>query len=253
MREDKNKPEVINDEKYRIYSKIAILSILQSIVRNKSRATCYFGRTENFFLTTILSIDTQRNGIVLDYGPDESVNQKALQTNKLNIVAFPDQVKIQFNCVRIERIAFEGRNAFRTLIPESLLRMQKREDYRVTIPTIVPVKCAILVLEEDSSPETVEVTLQNISCGGMAVVDPKCEAYFKEGSVYRNCLIALPGIGTAKVNVRIRRIEMRSLNHGNNLNCQRVSCDYVDTDKNTLSMIQRYITKLELEQKRKFG
>jgi len=247
MLKQENKPEVIDsNEKYRIYSKNGILSVLRLMIRNNSLATCYVGQSGRFFLTTVLSLDTQRNELVLDYGPDDVVNQRALKTNNLSIVAFPNKVKIEFVCPRIEKTQFEGRNAFLAQIPESLLHIQKREYYRIATPTVAPVKCAIPLPEGELRPTV--VVLQNISCGGMAVVDYECRVSFQKKAIYRNCLIRLPGVGTVKVNIRIQRVEIQQ---ADSLKRQRVSCEYVDTEEIMLSMIQRYINKLELEKKRK--
>ncbi|MDE2365900.1 MAG: flagellar brake protein [Betaproteobacteria bacterium] len=240
-------PEVIDIyEKCRIYSASGILSILQSMIQNKSLATCSFGRADSLILTSVIGIDAKRGEMVLDYGADEASNQRALKAGKLNVVTFLDQIKIQFVCDGIQKILFEGRNAFNARIPETLLRMQKRDHYRVVTPTITPVKCAI-PLREDGMPA--EVILQNISCGGMAVIDTKSEVNFQIGATYRNCLLALPGIGTAKVNLRIQHVS--KILQRNGLMCQRARCEYIDTQENMLSMIHRYITRLELEQKRK--
>ncbi len=250
MPERDNKPELIdNNEKYRVYSKTGILSVLRLMLWNNSLATCHFGRGDNFVLTTVLDVDAERSEIVLDYGADETLNQQALKAGKLNVMAFLDQVKIQFVCHGIQKIEFEGHNAFLTRIPETLLRMQKREYYRIVTPTIAAVRCAIPLPGGNAPAATVDVILQNISCGGMAVIDPTSGVNFKEGAIYRNCLLALPGVGTARVNIRIQHVS--EFSPGNGLKCQRARCEYIDADENTLSMIQRYITRLELEQKRK--
>jgi c-di-GMP-binding flagellar brake protein YcgR len=237
-----------NNEKYRISSKNDVLSVLRLMVRNNSQSTCYFGDAGSFFPTALLNLDSQRGEIVLDYGPDEEVNEQALQAGKWNVVAFPNQVKVQFSCQQIRKVEFEGRNAFLTQIPTSLLRMQKREYYRVVTPTIASVKCAVPILEEKSL-STVEVILQDLSCGGMAAIDSNGRGNFEEGSIYENCCIVLPDIGTINVSMRIIRVEPAGTGRVHDLQSQRVSCEFVNTGENVLSLIQRYITRLELERK----
>ncbi|SEA58823.1 flagellar brake protein [Nitrosospira multiformis] len=238
-----------NNKKYRISSKSGILSVLRVMIRNNSQATCYFGDAGSFFPTALLNLDSQRGEMVLDYGPNEEINQQALQIEKWNVVAFPNQVKVQFSCQQIGKTEFEGRNAFLAQIPESLLRMQKREYYRVATPTTAPVKCVIPLLL-GKSPSTVEVLLQDLSCGGMAVIDSNGRSNFEEGSVYENCCIVLPDIGTVNVSMRIIRVEPADTGFVHDLQSQRVSCEFADAGENALSLIQRYITRLELEQKR---
>ena len=236
------------NDKYRIYSDVEIFYLLRSMMRNNAMATCYFGHDDSFILTTIIDVDAERGEMVFDYGADEASNQQALKANKLNVVAFLDQVKIQFVCHGIEKIQYEGRNAFRTRIPESLLRIQKREYYRIDTPTINPLKC-VIPLPEGSTPDTAEVILQDISCGGIAVVDPDARVNFERGSIYRDCVLVLPGVGTVKVNLQVQLVS--EIPQRNNLKCQRAGCEFTDTPDNTIAMIQRYITRLELDRNRK--
>lgn len=234
-----------DNEKYRIYSEAGILSILRSMMRNSSLATCYFSHSNSYILTTVIDVDAEQGEMVLDYGADEAANQEALKANKLDVVAFPDQVKIRFVCEGIEKIQFEGRAAFLTQIPETLLRIQRREFYRVDTPRTVPIKC-VIPLPEGHTPAAIEVILHDISCGGMAVIDAQSRVNFETGAIYRDCLVALPEIGTAKVNLQVQHVTEIPCENG-----QRARCAYADPQENVLSMIQRYINKLELERKRK--
>ncbi len=236
------------NDQYRIRSEVEKLYILRSMMRSNVMATCYFGHDDDFILTTIIDVDAEQGEMVLDYGAEEASNQRALKANKLSVVAFLDQVKIQFVCHGIEEVQYEGRNAFRTRIPETLLRIQKRAYYRIDTPTINPLKC-VIPLPAGSIPGTAEVMLQDISCGGMAVVDPDARVNFDQGAIYRNCVIALPGVGTAKVNLRVNLVSEIPQRNGLKWQCAR--CEFADTPENMIAMVQRYITKLELDRKRK--
>ncbi len=234
-----------DNEKYRIYSEAGILSILRSMMRSNCLATCNFGQDGSLMLTTVIDVDAEEGEMVLDYGADEASNQRALKANELDVVAFLDHVKIQFVCDGIERIQFEGRDAFLTRIPETLLRIQKREHYRVNTPAIPAVKCTIS-LPKEIKPATAEVILHDISCGGVAVIDAQSSVNFETGALYRDCLIALPGVGTATVTLQVQHVSEISGGSG-----RRARCAYVDVPDNVLSLIQRYINKLELDRKRK--
>jgi len=237
---------VDNDEKYRIFSEKGIASILRSMKHHNTLATGYFDDSDDFMLTTVIHVDAEEGEMVLDYGTDEASNQRALETDTLSVVAFLDQVKIQFVCHGIEKIQFEERDAFLTRIPETLLRIQKREYYRIETPTRTPVKCIIPLIEGDKT-DTAEVILEDISCGGIAVIDPRASIDFEVGTRYRNCLIELPEVGTAKVDLRVKHISETS--GGNGGKRQRARCEYIDAPDSVLSLIQRYISRLE--QKRK--
>lgn len=236
------------NEQYRIHSEVEILYILRSMMRSDTMITCYFGHDDNFILTTIIDVDEERKDMVLDYGADEESNQRALRANKLNVVGFMDQVKIQFVCHGVEKIRFEGRNALATPIPENLLRIQKREYYRIDTPTMNPLKC-VIPLPEGNEPDTAEVILQDISCGGMAIVDPHSKVNFERGVIYPNCDLVLPGVGTARVNLKVQMVS--EIPQRNGLTCQRAGVEFHNIQEKMLSMIHRYITKLEIEHKKR--
>jgi c-di-GMP-binding flagellar brake protein YcgR len=236
---------VDNDEKYRIFSEKGIASILRSMKHHNTLATCYFDDSDNFMLTSVIHVDADEGEMVLDYGTDEASNQRALETDTLSVVAFLDQVKIQFVCQGIEKIQFDERDAFLARIPETLLRIQKREFYRIETPALSPVKCVIPLTEGDKA-ETAEVVLEDISCGGIAVIDLQSTINFEVGTRYRNCLIELPEVGTARVDLRVKHVS-ETLRGSNKV--RRARCEYIDTLDSMLSLIQRYISKLE--QKRK--
>ncbi len=48
-----------DDEKHRIYSEAGILSILRSMMRNNSLATCYFSHSNSYILTTVIDVDVE--------------------------------------------------------------------------------------------------------------------------------------------------------------------------------------------------
>ena len=80
----------------------------------------------------------------------------------------------------------------------------------------------------------------------MTVIDTESKVGFQAGEVYHACLLALPEMGTAEVGLQVQHVSEIAEGKG-----QRARCAYVDVPENTLSLIQRYINKLELERSRK--
>jgi c-di-GMP-binding flagellar brake protein YcgR len=240
-------PAAGNDQ-YLVHSEMEIVFILRAIMHKKTPLVLYFNEGSGFILTSILDIDAERREIVLDYGANEESNRQALRAEKMVFITSHDRVKVQFICHRIEKIRFDDSSAFRTGIPESLLRMQRREYYRITTPAINPLKCTI-PLPAGHTPSAVEVVLLDISCGGIAVIDHQPTIGFEPGVTYENCRITLPGIGELNATIRVKTTFDVTLK--NNLACKRAGCEFVDMPEKTLSMIQRYIMKLERERRTK--
>jgi c-di-GMP-binding flagellar brake protein YcgR len=212
-------------------------------------ATCHFGPGEHQIPTVIVGIDTENGEMMLDYGLDEAINKRALEADAIDVVAYLEKIKIEFTCEGFEKIEYEGRDAFLTSIPKTLLRFQRREHYRINAPAVPTVKCTIpLAGAQQGASESVrvEVIVFDIGGGGMAIIDPRSKVGFQAGALYRDCLVTLPDLGTAKVNLQVQHVSEIAEGRG-----QRARCAYVDVPENTLSLIQRYVNKLELERRRK--
>jgi c-di-GMP-binding flagellar brake protein YcgR len=238
-----------DEEKYGIHSPAGIISILRAMMKQNCLATCHFGPGDERILTTIIDVDPENGEMVLDYGPDEAINKRALQADEIKVVAYLEKIKIEFACDGIEKIEYEGRDAFVASIPEILLRFQRREYYRISAPAVPAVKCIIPLAGAHRSAggaASAEVTVFDIGGGGMAVIDSQSKIDFQAGAIYRDCLVALPELGTAKVSLQVQHVS--EIAEGKGL---RARCAYVDTPENMLSLIQRYMNKVELERKRK--
>ena len=232
-------------DKFRVDSDIEILYLLRSMMKANTLTTLTFGNSEGFILTNIINIDLKHREVIFDYGTDQASNRCALKADKFNVFTLLNRVEIQFVCHDVEKIKFEGKNAFRARIPESLLRLQKREHYRIDMPVNRRLNCKLPLPEGDYA----EVVLKDISRGGMAVLDPDHKVGFESGADYRGCLLDLPGIGATKLDLRVKSVSEITQRGG--VKCLRAGLQFdEDTEEKTLSMIQRYVMQLQMERKR---
>ena len=235
---------VEENDRYAIHSHLEILFILRAIMQKNTLVTLHFDQGNDFIRTSILGIDAERGRMVVECGADEQFNRQALRAEKLIFITSQAQVNVQFVCHGIQETRFEGRRAFSVDIPESLLRMQRRDYYRIATPAINPLKC-IGLLAAGHNPGTAEATLLDISCGGMAVVDDHRKIALEPMATYENCRIAMPGIGTLEAIVRVKSAFEVTLKNG--VACKRAGCEFVAMPEKMLVMAQRYIFKLERE------
>ena len=239
---------VESNDRYVIDSRIEIVFILRAIMQKNTLATLYFGEGGGIILTSILDIDAERGKMVVDCGANEEINRQALSAAQLIFIAFHDQVRVKFVCDGIAKIQYKDRDAFSVGIPASLLRMQRREYYRIATPAVNPLKFAI-PLPAGNTPDTAEVIVQDISCGGVAVIDHRSKVNFEPGTTYENRRIVLPGISTLNVSIQVKSAFEVTLKNG--LAGKRSGCEFVAIQERMLTMIQRYIMKLEQERRAK--
>lgn len=234
------------DENFTIHSEIEILYILRKIMQKNTLVTLYFNQGNQFILTSILAINTKRKEMLMDYGIDEALNKIALEKDKLIFITSQDRIKIEFACNTIRRVKFEDHDAFVVNIPDAIIRMQRRNHFRIATPISKPLKCTI-PLSGESEKESAEITLLDISCGGIGVIDHHPVVSFDPGTVYDDCLINLPEIGTIKTSLEVKNTYEMTLKNG--LACKRAGCEFISISETMRASVQRYIIKLEQQRR----
>jgi len=240
-------PETENN-KFRITSKSEILNILQIVMKRNMLTALHFDHNNDFILTSILAIDTELRQMVVDFGEIEKFGRIALPANKVTLVTSQDQSKIQFTCTAIKKIKFQKRNAFSIDLPESLLRIKKRQYYHITKSTPKLLKCIIPLPNEQNSDITgiTGITVHDISCGGITLTEQDSLVNLKCGTTYKNCRITLPGIGVLNIAIRVKNTYKVTLENG--LNCKHAGCEFINLPQEMLEMIRQYISRLKQEE-----
>jgi len=234
-------------DKYLLHSKKEMLFILRALRDKGSLITVYFNQGNDFLLSALIEVLPDENSILFDPGSNAEINRKALASDKLIFITTQDKVKIQFTLRSIEQAEFRGRPAFRADFPDALLRLQRREYYRLTAPIAHPLKCVIAANRADGSKTSLESTVIDISGGGLAVMAPPEGVEFETDHLFENCRIDLPEVGVITVTLRVRSIFEFTLRNGSRV--KRSGCEFVDLPGHMLTLIQRYILRIERERK----
>jgi len=232
----------VNEENFRIYSRIDILYILRKIMRKNMLITFYFDKSNRFILTSILEIDDKTDEIIIDCGNDCELNKLALASKELIFITSLERIKIEFASNQIRAFEFEDRYVFAVKLPKSLIRIQRRNHYRIPTPIIVPIKCIVPIPDQNASVKA-EITLIDISCGGIGVIDHHPVISFEPGITYHNCQIDLPEIGRILASIQVKNTYEMTLKNGKT--CKRAGCEFINLPLEMEAMIQRYVTMKE--------
>ena len=231
-----------DDNRFLVHNPLEIVRTLRGLISRRAMVSAFFNPGNELLLTSVLDVEPDDNAVLLDYGSNDVLNRRILASEKIIFVTSLDSVKIQWVSNKIENATFEGGDAFRTAIPSKILRLQRREYYRLTTPVVSPLKCKMPI----SEGRTVEVALADISAGGIGVViAPPLGMIFEVGSVFPGCRVELPGVGTAEFTISIQSTWEVTLRNGSK--SLRAGCEFMDMRPGIQSLIQRYIIKLERE------
>jgi len=220
-----------------------IVYILRAVMAKTELVSAYFNHGESFILTSIIAVDPDEGLVFLDFGANEETNEKILKSEKIIFVTAHDKVKVQFVSRRIEKVRLDGRDVFRIELPDSLIKLQRRDCYRVTTPIARPLKCIVLM----KGGHKIEMAVADISIGGVGVVLPPADMVVERGMIFNGCNLVLPEIGNIVATMEIRNVfEVTSIN---GLKTQRAGCQFINLSPNMQSMIQRYIIKVQRERR----
>jgi c-di-GMP-binding flagellar brake protein YcgR len=231
-------------EPYRVRSRREIISLLRNIGERNQLVRMVINNGADTVVTSILDVDESDDTVMLDCAPTATMNHRVLESESLAFETVLDSIRILFDAPGIDSITYDNLPAFVIPLPQSLIRLQRREFYRVPTPLTNPVTCTIPVKTEDQVIQ-VNATLHNISGGGISIVDEKKLIDPTFGQIYDNCRINLPG-GPITVSLQIRNLLELTLTNGKSIH--RLGCQFVNPSNGTLAAVQKYITKLEREQ-----
>lgn len=235
-----------DESPYLLHARVDIAAVLRDLVRARGLASVHFGGGQDTLLTPLLRVDPAAGEIVFDCSGSERLNQALMRASKLMFIASHDKVKVRFITGPARGEQHEGRNAFAVRMPDSMLRLQRREFYRVLAPVTRPARCVIPV-DRDGGVRDVEARLHDISQGGVAVMTRPGDLPVEIGAIYPDCRLALPDAGNVAVALRTANIHTVTLLNGKQM--LRVGCQFVHPSMPALALIQRYMMRLERDKR----
>lgn len=230
---------------YQVHTRREILTLLRSIGERNQLVRMIFNDGSEAVVTSILKIDEASNTVLIDCAPGQLQNQRILESGQIAFETTLERIRILFFVDSIEICQHEGMQALRIDLPTSVVRLQRREFYRVITP-----RCTIQIAHGTSQKmNTVTVPVQNVSAGGVGLVDEAKVLDNTVGRIYQDCRIALPGGVMIVSTLEVRNSQDTTLLNGKLI--RRMGCLFVDLPKPMMALVQRYITKLEREQNAK--
>ncbi|MGZ3158406.1 MAG: flagellar brake protein [Burkholderiaceae bacterium] len=235
---------------YQVNSRREIIGLLRNVEHHKQLVSLHINKGAEAIVTSILAVDEASNTVIIDSAPSEELNQRIISNDNISFETVLDHIRILFFSPRAEICKFESLPALRIPLPSNLIRLQRREYYRVPVPLSMGVRCEIQIPDElGTEMETITLTLQNVSGGGIAIIDDKKRLNNTPGFIYKDCRITLPGNTVVVTSLEVKNSQDLTLPNGKV--SRRIGCLFYELSKPMLAAIQRFITKLEREQNAK--
>jgi c-di-GMP-binding flagellar brake protein YcgR len=229
---------------FEVESRREIVMLLRSISAKNQLVSMRIQGKSDVSVTSVLAVDADNGVVILDRSANPSQNRDIVAADGVAFETSLDKIRIMFSSERVQACEFEGGPALRIALPATLIRLQRREFYRIATPVGTPVH-AIIVLPEELGGGSEIFPLADISCGGIAILDNQLLLGECIGRKYAQCRIELPDAGIVSTALQVRNAQDMTLL--NNKAKRRLGCQFIDISRPMLAIVQRYITKLERE------
>lgn len=231
-------------EQYLLHERREIAYVLRQLAAHRCMITAYIGNSSRFLMSSVLSVSDDDRSLYLDVGHDEALNNEAAQADSLLCMTQLDKVKVQFPVKRPRLENFGKYPALFAETPDTLLRLQRREYYRLTAPVAHSLICRI---PAPGSSSRVEARVIDISGGGLAVIVPPKDMNLSADQKYFDCRLDLPDFGPVTATLRVRNIFKITSRSGTDM--LRAGCQFEDLPVAMANAIQRYILRVERDRK----
>ncbi|HEV7816919.1 MAG TPA: flagellar brake protein [Janthinobacterium sp.] len=229
---------------FEVESRREIIALLRGIAEKNQLIRMQVQGEAEVCVTSILDVDAEHDQVILDRSINQEQNGRIAAASGIFFETTLDKIRILFASDGVQECLYENTPALRIAVPPTLIRLQRREYYRMTTPVSNPVR-VLINLPPELGGGSHPFPLADISCGGIAILDNKLMLGDTIGKEYLACKLELPDIGTVLTTLQIRNsVDLTLLNNKTN---RRLGCQFVDLQRGMLAYVQRYITKLERE------
>lgn len=217
--------------------------ILREVWAARALVSAYPADGRGRLLTSLVAVDA--HSIYLDCGADAEMNARLSNGRPVAIDTRHEGVRVQFSVPALERVAFEAGLALRADVPHELIRLQRRAYFRIATSVVNPIRCRI-----DTGQGVVEATVVDLSVGGVGILAYPPLAPLEVGRVYPHSHLNLPGLEAFELSLAVRCLFELTLRNGRR--SHRAGCQFIALPPGLEAELQRFITRMERELRRRY-
>jgi c-di-GMP-binding flagellar brake protein YcgR len=233
------------EEQYIVHNAKEITQILTDLSKRNEMLKVSFNDNRDVCLTTIIAVDIKSHAVHLDIGIDDAFNSRLLASHHV-VFSKDDGIKIKWVSAHVSLVTLKDGKAIKIALPQKLLRLQRREFFRLTTPIVNPVPCQIPIAEAVSSDveRVLEFTLIDVSLGGIGIiVFGSLDETLVVGANFDQCKISFPDVGVTNLTLEVRHITV--IPTQDNAIKHHIGLQYINPSRGNEGLINRYTHNLE--------
>lgn len=221
-----------------------IVSLLELVQAQRVPLTMSLAEDAAIGTTTVLYANAATNTLLVDAAGVDELDRRFVRGGVVTFETPPDQIGLAFETPGVSLVNYSGRPALHSHLPATAAYAQRRDTFRVDIPSAHPVSCELWPVQgQRKTPFRMQV--RDLSATGVALADASRSLPVAAGTQYR-ARLKLPEMGALDLTLRVVHHRDEWLATGGRI--RRVGCLFDELDGMTEMRIQSYVNVLQREQ-----
>ena len=232
-----------DEEQFIVQNQKQIIQILNDLVKHHEMLKVSF--SHDTCLTNVISVDVHNHAVYLDIGIDDAFNDRLLASHHV-VFSKDDGIRLKWTSEQLTLATLKDGKAIKIALPQKLMRLQRREFFRLATPIVNPVSCIIPIPNEENpdADRTLELTLVDVSLGGVGVIAANpLDEVLAIGANFDKCKINFPEVGETSLTLQVRNITPITMKDG--AAKYRVGLQFISPSRGNEGLINRYTFNLE--------
>lgn len=215
---------------------------IKSLIKRRDKISVIFQEGRLSFLTILLDVAPQAGVFYFDIGGSKEINQSFLKVESCMFATSIDGIRLQFSVKGCHQATWNGETVFAAQLPTAMLRLQRRETFRVSLPSLNPFNCRI----RRGTPREELLPIHDISVGGIGILSSTPLEY-EPTETLDNCWIDLHENGMIQCKLDVCYVIVLESRTGKPL--WRMGCKFVDLRAADEMQIQRFMAHIEADRR----
>jgi len=232
-----------DEEQFIVQNEKEIIQILNDLGKHHEMLKVTFNH--DTCLTNVISVDSKNHVVYLDIGIDEAFNNRLLASRHV-LFSKDDGIRIKWTSAQISLATLKDGKAIKIALPQKMMRLQRREFFRLATPIVNPVPCLIPISDEANpdADRVLELTLVDVSLGGIAAIAANpLDELLVIGANFDKCKISFPEVGETSLTLQVRNITPITMKDG--AIKHRIGLQFISPSRGNEGLINRYTYNLE--------
>lgn len=230
------------EERFHVSGTLPVAFLLVGFARTYDQFSVSFGGAGEMMLTTVLDAQPAGDRLIFDCSGSADINERFLRSSRNVFSGRPGGIHVQFITGHASEINYGGSKAFAVPLPKYIVRMQRRDTFRIETPLGRPLQ----FFGRMTDGGLLNVPVHDISVAGLGVTASALPDGLSSGDRLENCHFSLPdderelffGATIRHVTPQVGRIGQQQW---------RIGLHFEDMPGIEENRIQRYIARVERE------